>query len=101
MVFDQVPTVLQAPTTDRAADLRALAGWRPHGGTAIGNAIDAALAALGPYIAGAGSRPAAIVLLSDGGSTSGADPLTAARTAKARHCPSTRSRSERRVARSR
>jgi Ca-activated chloride channel family protein len=88
MVFDQVPTVLQSPTTDRAADRRALEGWHPHGGTAIGSAIETALAALGRYGTGRGSRPAAsIILLSDGGSTSGINPLTAARAAAARHIP--------------
>lgn len=89
MVFDQAPTVLQSPTTDRAADRRALNGWRPHGGTAIGSAIDDALAQLAPYGSGSTrSRPtASILLLSDGGSTSGVNPLTAARTAAARHIP--------------
>jgi Ca-activated chloride channel homolog len=88
MVFDQVPTVLQSPTTDRAADRRALAGWRPHGGTAIGSAIDAAMAILARYGTGTRSRPAArLVLLSDGGSTSGVSPLAAARIAATRHIP--------------
>jgi Ca-activated chloride channel family protein len=89
MVFDQTPTVLQSPTTDRAADRRALSGWRPHGGTAIGSAVDSALAALAPYGSGSTrSRPtASILLLSDGGSTSGVNPVTAARIAAARHIP--------------
>ena len=88
MVFDQVPTVLVAPTTDRAADRRALTGWRPHGGTAIGDAIDAAMALLARYGTGTRSRPAAkLVLLSDGGSTSGISPLVAARIGAKRHIP--------------
>jgi Ca-activated chloride channel family protein len=88
MIFDQTPKVLQSPTTDRAADRRALTGWRPHGGTAIGSAIDEALAVLGRYGTARRSRPAAsIVLLSDGGSTSGVGPVTAARTAAAHHIP--------------
>jgi Ca-activated chloride channel family protein len=88
MVFDQTPTVLQTPTTDRAADRRALAGWHPHGGTAIGSAIESAVASLGRYRTAASARPAAtIILLSDGGSTSGVNPLSAARVAKARHIP--------------
>jgi len=82
MVFDQLPDVLADPTTDHAAVRRALSGWRPHGGTAIGTAIDTAVALLGR------SRGhAAIVLLSDGGSTGGADPLGAARRAAAAHVP--------------
>jgi Ca-activated chloride channel family protein len=89
MVFDQAPSVLQSPTTDRNADRRALNGWRPHGGTAIGSAIERAVAVLTPYAGGSTrSKPtASILLLSDGGSTSGANPLTAARSAAARHVP--------------
>jgi len=90
MTFDQTPSVLQAPTTDRAADRRALRGWTPHGGTAIGSAIDSAMAVLARYGTGSRSptRPAAtLVLLSDGGSTSGPDPLVAARAARTRHIP--------------
>jgi Ca-activated chloride channel family protein len=88
MVFDQTPQLLLAPSTDRAAALRALGGWRAHGGTAIGTALDAALATLGSWATRAGSAPAAsIVLLSDGGSTSGTDPVAAARTAAARRVP--------------
>ena len=82
MVFDQLPDVLLDPTTDHAAVRRALSGWRPHGGTAIGTAIDTAVALLGRR-----RGHAAIVLLSDGGSTSGADPLGAARRAAAVHVP--------------
>jgi len=88
MTFDQVPTVLAQPTTDRAADRRALRGWKPHGGTAIGSAIDTALSSLARYAGGRAGHPAAsLLLLSDGGSTSGVDPITAARTAAARHIP--------------
>ena len=82
MLFDQLPDVRLNPTTDHAAVRRALSGWHPHGGTAIGTAVDTALALLGR------SRGhAAIVLLSDGGSTSGADPIAAARRAAAVHVP--------------
>jgi Ca-activated chloride channel family protein len=49
--------------------------------TATGNAIEVALQSLG------GKAPAAIVLLSDGKSTRGTDPLQAARDAKARRIP--------------
>jgi Ca-activated chloride channel homolog len=87
MTFDQLPDVLATPTTNRASDLHALKGWRPHGGTAIGTAIQTALALLGHARPGGTRVPAAIVLLSDGGSTSGADPLGAARQAAAAHIP--------------
>ena len=86
MVFNGQPDVLQSPTTDRAADRNALIGWRPHDGTAIGTAIETALAQLtrGPRRS---RPPAAIVLLSDGGSTSGVDAVTVARRAAAQHIP--------------
>ena len=82
MLFNQLPEVRLSPTTDHAAVQRALNGWQPHGGTAIGTAIDTALALLGRA-----RGHAAIVLLSDGGSTSGADPLGAARRAAGVHVP--------------
>src|SRR5581483_8769152 len=87
MQFDQSPTVLALPTRAHRAVLRALGRLRIGGSTAIGSAIDAALAILRPAAdppggdANAGKPAAAIVLLSDGKSTSGADPLAAARAA--------------------
>lgn len=87
MVFNQDPDVLELPTTDRAADRRALSGWKPHGGTAIGNAVELAVKVLGSGGNGRSRPTAAIVLLSDGGSTSGVSPLAAAREARARHIP--------------
>jgi Ca-activated chloride channel homolog len=87
IAFDQSPSVLLAPTRDRAAIRGALRGWRAHGGTAIGTAIAASLALVG----GSGTRraraPAAIVLISDGGSTSGANPIAQARRAARHHVP--------------
>jgi Ca-activated chloride channel homolog len=87
MTFDQTPDVLTSPTRDRAAVERALTGWRPHGGTAIGVAIRVALNLLTRIVGGRHGThpPAAIVLLSDGGSTSGVSPLTEARAAARAH----------------
>jgi Ca-activated chloride channel family protein len=79
--FDQKAEVLQSPTRDRDAVTQALQAIRPSGMTATGDAIEVALQSL------AGRAPAAIVLLSDGKSTRGTDPLQAARDAKARHIP--------------
>jgi Ca-activated chloride channel homolog len=79
--FDQKADVLQSPTRDRDAVKQALATIRPSGMTATGDAIKVALQAL------TGKAPAAIVLLSDGKSTRGTDPLQAARAARARHIP--------------
>ena len=67
---------------------RALTGWPPHGGTAIGSAIEFGARRSSAARGNGRSRPtAAIVLLSDGGSTTGANPLAAAREATARHIP--------------
>jgi Ca-activated chloride channel homolog len=95
MQFNQVPLVLAAPTRDHRAAIEALGRLRIGGGTAIGSAVDTALALLKPAADPGGqatvstvdSASAAIVLLSDGKSTSGADPLAAARAARRAHIP--------------
>jgi Ca-activated chloride channel family protein len=88
MAFNQAPQVLQSPTTDRAAIDRAIGGMKVSGGTASGEAVLAALRTLGTRSGAAGTRPpAAIVLLSDGASTGGADPVAAARQAARQHVP--------------
>jgi Ca-activated chloride channel family protein len=85
MAFNQTPAILQSPTTDRIAVKSALQRLKSSGGTATGNAVRAAV-----RILTAGSTkppPSAIVLLSDGKSTSGVAPLTAAQEAGRRHIP--------------
>lgn len=81
VVFNTEAEVVQSPTRDRDAVREALKPVRPQGHTAIGTAIDKALRAL------PGRRPAAILLLSDGESVRGVDPLEAAQRAKARKIP--------------
>jgi Ca-activated chloride channel family protein len=86
MSFAATPELLQSPTTDRAAVRSALAPLRAGGHTAIGDAINRAVAILAALKGPHGQPvPAAIVLLSDGTSNLGADPLSAARQAAARH----------------
>ncbi len=82
---------IETPSTDRTEVRRSLAGLEPGGGTATGDALAAALAALDRARGGEGDpsqdggrAPAAIVLLSDGFSTLGRDPLAAARAAERR-----------------
>jgi Ca-activated chloride channel family protein len=95
MQFNQVPLVLAAPTRDHHAAIAALGRLRIGGGTAIGSAVDTALALLKPTTDPVGRTTvprgdrasAAIVLLSDGKSTSGSDPLAAARAARRLHIP--------------
>jgi Ca-activated chloride channel family protein len=84
IVFNQTPTVLAPPTTDREAVMKALTGWHADGRTAIGDAIGAGLKQL-TRTPKAARPPAAMVVLSDGTSTEGANPITAARQAAAQH----------------
>jgi Ca-activated chloride channel homolog len=83
VAFNQQARVLQSPTTDRQELDEAIDSMEPSGGTATGEAISASLRSLDRRPNASGRRPpAAIVLLSDGTSTSGRDPLEAAREAK-------------------
>jgi Ca-activated chloride channel family protein len=88
MAFNQTATILQSPTTDRVAVKSALQRLKSSGGTATGDAVRAAVRILTATPGEGGKRPpAAIVLLSDGKSTSGVAPLTAAQEAGRRHIP--------------
>jgi Ca-activated chloride channel family protein len=83
LAFNGVPTVLHSPTRDRAAVRAAIDGMTPSGATATGEAIAAGTLMLRPN--GSQNRrrpPAAILLLSDGSSTRGRDPIEQAREAR-------------------
>jgi Ca-activated chloride channel family protein len=83
MAFNQVPQVLQSPTQDRADLALALQRLKSSGGTATGAAIQTAVRVLQAAPAQNGKKPpSAIVLLSDGVSTQGVDPVQAAAAAK-------------------
>jgi Ca-activated chloride channel family protein len=85
MGFNQSPTVLSSPSTDREAARAAIASMQPHGGTATGDAIATAVTSLRTaHASGSSSKkppPAAIVLLSDGAATTGRDAVAAAKAA--------------------
>lgn len=86
--FNQAPRTLQTPTTDREAVRAALRVIPAGGGTATGEALAASLATLEREEDEGGRRaPGAIVLLSDGASTSGRDPLELARRARRLRIP--------------
>ena len=89
VVFDHRTQTVQNPTTDRAALRDALrAAMKPSGGTATGDALAASLTMLETQRgAGAKRPPGAIVLLSDGESTSGQDPVAVAEEARAAGVP--------------
>jgi len=88
IAFNQAPVLLQSPTTDHSLVVSALAELRATGHTAIGDALVTATQQLTKLRSASGKRvPSAIVLLSDGYSTNGVDPITAAHQAAAQHIP--------------
>jgi Ca-activated chloride channel family protein len=83
LAFNNRATVLQSPTRNRAAARAAIDRMAVSGGTATGEAIATAVAALRALPGEGGRRPpGAIVLISDGTATNGRDPLAAARAAQ-------------------
>jgi Ca-activated chloride channel homolog len=88
LAFNQTPRVLQSPTRDRFDVSAAIERMTPSGGTATGEAIASATNVLRRVPGELGRRPpSAIVLLSDGASTSGRDPVAAAQAAGRLHIP--------------
>jgi Ca-activated chloride channel family protein len=83
LAFNTTPRILQGPTRDRQAVRDAIERMTPSGGTATGDAIDSAVSVL-RAVPGEGNKrpPSAIVLLSDGASTKGRDPVAAAQAAR-------------------
>jgi Ca-activated chloride channel homolog len=89
IVFDHRTEVVSDPTTDRAAVRAALRdAMVASGGTATGEALAASLDMLDAQRGADGKRPpGAVVLLSDGESTSGRDPIAVAEEAAQRGIP--------------
>jgi Ca-activated chloride channel family protein len=87
MAFNQTPTVLASPSTNREDALNAIARMTPSGGTASGEAIATSISSLRTNPNSGGNHPdqqpppAAIVLLSDGKSTSGRNSVQMAQRA--------------------
>jgi len=82
LAFNNHATVLQSPTRSRADARAAIDRMAVSGGTATGEAIASAMTALRNVPGENGRRPpGAIVLISDGTSTYGRDPLETAREA--------------------
>ena len=88
LAFNNRATVLQSPTRSRADARTAIDSMTVSGGTATGEAIAAAVAAL-RNVPGEGGRrvPGAIVLISDGSSDFGRDPVAAASMARGLRIP--------------
>lgn len=79
--FNHKVKLLAPPTTDRAPVRRAIDGLNGRGSTAAGDALSAALRTLRPQGDKGPQTPAAIVLLSDGESVRGSDPIPVAEEA--------------------
>jgi Ca-activated chloride channel family protein len=88
ITFAAAPRVESLPTTDREAVRDLLARTQPRGGTAVGDAILRALQASRPRDAVNDQRPpTSVLLLTDGNSRSGIDPLAAAEQARRAEVP--------------
>ena len=83
IAFNHNVQILHSPTRDHVVVQEALAGVQAAGSTATGDALSAALRLIeDTRRPGAEPPPAAIVLLSDGESVRGSDPLEAAEDAR-------------------
>ena len=86
--FAQYAATISPVLSDKDAVLAAIEDARPEGGTALGEAIDQALAMGRTATTSRGEAtrddgpPFAIIVLSDGASTTGRDPIAAAQRAK-------------------
>jgi len=87
VAFNHRVRTVEAPTTDREEVRGLVSGLEPRGGTATGEALATSLRIL-ERPGDKGKRPpAAIVLLSDGKSTHGREPLPLVREAASRRIP--------------
>lgn len=80
VAYSAAPDEVQPPSTNHAATKDAIARQTANGGTATGDALLTALGLLRPKKTS--RTPAAVVLLSDGATTQGSDPVDAATEAK-------------------
>jgi Ca-activated chloride channel homolog len=87
VTFSDTPDTVQAPTEDHDAARRVIDGQAPGGATDTGDALEVALQALRNSAGSGKIPPSSIVLLSDGRTTTGRDPLAVARNAAKLHIP--------------
>lgn len=80
--FSHEVQLLASPTTDRQVIRDELAKLQPGGSTAAGDALQRALAVLRPANQTGKPAPGAIILLTDGESVRGVDPVAVAQQAK-------------------
>ncbi len=85
VAFSAQPDSVQAPTTDHAVTSEVIDAQAPNGATATGDALATALGLL--RSAKANPDASAIVLLSDGSTTTGRNPIGVAQQARQRKVP--------------
>jgi Ca-activated chloride channel homolog len=81
VAYSDAPDAVQAPSTDHDDARRIIDGQIADGATATGDALQVAIDALRNDRQNGKRPPSAIVLLSDGKTTTGPDPVPIARTA--------------------
>ena len=82
VAYSDAPDAVQAPTEDHGEARRIIDELVADGGTATGDALQVAIDTLGQQRVGGQRVPSAIVLLSDGKTTIGRDPIEVARQAR-------------------
>jgi Ca-activated chloride channel family protein len=88
VAYSTGPYDVIAPTDDHGEVQSMIDSLQPDGATATGDALQAALDSLSKQKGSDGKRaPAAIILLSDGQTTAGRDPIGVAENAKKLHVP--------------
>jgi Ca-activated chloride channel homolog len=87
VAFSDTPDTVQAPSEDHSAARRVIDAQQPGGATDTGDALAVAIQALRNSANGGKLPPSSIVLLSDGRTTTGRDPVGVAREAAKLHIP--------------
>jgi Ca-activated chloride channel homolog len=87
VAFSDTPDTVQAPSEDHSAARRVIDAQQPGGATDTGDALAVAIQSLTNSASGGKLPPSSIVLLSDGRTTTGRDPVGVAREAARLHIP--------------
>jgi Ca-activated chloride channel family protein len=87
VTFSDSPDAVHAPTTEHDQAREVIDRQDAHGATATGDALQVALDTLRQDRSNRSRIPAAIVLLSDGRTTAGRDPVDVAETARRQRVP--------------
>lgn len=87
VAFSDTPDTVQSPSEDHSGARRVIDSQAPGGATDTGDALAVAIQALQSGAGGGKLPPSSIILLSDGRTTTGRDPVTVARQARRLHIP--------------